>query len=148
MHRRFDHFIHIVLQTAFIVDGWSHEWELKQITFGGGTRVFRVLAVFRPVVTASTCTASTASTRSSPIILSYAQCTGNVNYIPTIYLRTAVSIVSSAFYCKQHSLLTDGRTNGSRSKILSCGELVYLEYWQYFESIRCEHSKYLRVQHS
>ena len=26
---------------------WSHEWELKQITFGGGTRVLRLLAVFR-----------------------------------------------------------------------------------------------------
>ena len=27
------------------------------------------------------------------------------------------------------------------------GELEYLEYWQYFESIYCEYSKYLRVQH-
>ena len=39
MHRRFDNFIHILLQTTFTVHGWSHEWELKQITFEGGTRV-------------------------------------------------------------------------------------------------------------
>ena len=36
VHRRFDHFIRILLETAITVDGWSHEWELKQITFGGG----------------------------------------------------------------------------------------------------------------
>ena len=47
MHRRFDNFIRILLQTAFTVHGWSHEWELKKITFGEGTRVLRVLAVFR-----------------------------------------------------------------------------------------------------
>ena len=70
MHRRFDNFIRILLQTAFTVDGWSHEWELKQISFGGETRVLVVLAVFRAVVTASTGTASNASTRSSTKILS------------------------------------------------------------------------------
>ena len=47
VHRGFDNFIRLFLQTAFTVHGWSHEWELKQITFGGGTRVLRVLAVFR-----------------------------------------------------------------------------------------------------
>ena len=47
VYRRFDNIIRILLQTAFIVGGWSHEWELKQITFGGGTRVLRLLAVFR-----------------------------------------------------------------------------------------------------
>ena len=36
VHRRFAHCIRILLQTAFIVDAWSHEWVLKQITFGGG----------------------------------------------------------------------------------------------------------------
>ena len=34
-------------QHLFTVHGWSHEWELKQITFWGGTQVLRVLAVFR-----------------------------------------------------------------------------------------------------
>ena len=33
---RFDNFIRILLQTSSIVDGWSHEWELKQTTFGEG----------------------------------------------------------------------------------------------------------------
>ena len=47
MHRRFDVVIRILLQTAFAVHGWSHEWKLKQISFGKGTRVLRVLAVFR-----------------------------------------------------------------------------------------------------
>ena len=47
VHRCFDNFIRILLQIAFTVHEWSHEWELKQITFGGGTRVLRVLAVFR-----------------------------------------------------------------------------------------------------
>ena len=28
------------------------------------------------------------------------------------------------------------------------GELEYFEYWQHFESICCEHSENLRVQHS
>ena len=54
MHCRFHNSIRILLQTAFTVDGWSHEWELKHFTFGGGTRVLRVLAVFRPVGIAST----------------------------------------------------------------------------------------------
>ena len=36
VHRRFDNIIRILLQTAFIVDAWSHEWVLRQITFGGG----------------------------------------------------------------------------------------------------------------
>ena len=38
--------------------------------------------------------------------------------------------------------------NGCWSKLLSGGELKYLEYRQYFESICCEHSKYLRVHQS
>ena len=46
VYRRFDNIIRILLQTAFIVGGWSHEWELKQNTFSGGTRILRVLAVF------------------------------------------------------------------------------------------------------
>ena len=29
VHRRFDNSIRILLQTAFPVHGWSHEWELK-----------------------------------------------------------------------------------------------------------------------
>ena len=37
--------------------------------FAGGTRVLRVLAVFHPVGTASTGTASTASTRGSTKVL-------------------------------------------------------------------------------
>ena len=53
-----------------------------------------------------------------------------MEHIPTIYLCTAVSIISSVFYCRQHSLLADGPTNGSWSKLLSGGELEYL-YWQY-----------------
>ena len=47
VHHRFDNFIRILLQTALTVHGWSHEWELKQTTFGVGTRLPRVLAVFR-----------------------------------------------------------------------------------------------------
>ena len=47
MHRRFDNFIRTLLQTASTVHVWSHKWELKQITFEGGTRVLRILAVFR-----------------------------------------------------------------------------------------------------
>ena len=46
-HRRFDSIIRILLQTAFPDDGWSHEWESKQNTFLGGTRVLRVLVVLR-----------------------------------------------------------------------------------------------------
>ena len=42
-----------------------------------------------------------------------AQYTGSMRYIPTIYLCTAVSTISSAFYCRQHSLFTDGPTKGS-----------------------------------
>ena len=47
IHPRFYNFIRILLQTAITFHGWSHEWELKQISFGGGTRVLRVLAVLR-----------------------------------------------------------------------------------------------------
>ena len=47
MHRRFDNFIRILLQTAFTDDGWSYEWGLKQSTFGGELEYLRVLAVFR-----------------------------------------------------------------------------------------------------
>ena len=36
VHRRFDNFMRILSQTALTIHGWSHEWELKQITFGGG----------------------------------------------------------------------------------------------------------------
>ena len=43
----------------------------------------------------------------------YAQYTGSMKYIFTNYLCTAVSIIPSAFYCRQHSLFTDGPTNGS-----------------------------------
>ena len=47
VHRRFDNFIRILLQTAFTIHGWSYEWELKQSTFGGELEYLRVLAVFR-----------------------------------------------------------------------------------------------------
>ena len=83
-----------------------------------------------------------------PKYFQYAQYTGSIKFISTIYLCTAVSTILSAFYCRQHSRFTDGPTNGSWRKLLSGRELEYLEYWQYFESICCEHSKYLRVQHS
>ena len=46
VHRRFDNFILILLQTAFTVHGWSHECELMQIAFGEGTGILGVLAVF------------------------------------------------------------------------------------------------------
>ena len=35
----------------------------------------------------------------------YAEYTGSMKYIWTIYLCTAVSIISSAFYCRQHALV-------------------------------------------
>ena len=54
VHRRFDQFIRILLQSAFTVHGWSHEGELNQISFGGETRVFTVLAVMSRVYAAST----------------------------------------------------------------------------------------------
>ena len=101
VYRRFDNIIRILLQTAFIVGGWSHEWELKQITFGRGTRVF-VLAVSRPVVTASNGAASTSSTRSSAEILS----TSAVLWEYEVYsdhLSTHRRFdISSAFYCREH----------------------------------------------
>ena len=70
VHRRFDNFIRILFQTALIVDGWSHEWELKQITFGEGTRVLRVLAVFREYMLRALeiSTGSTLDTLSTPTI--------------------------------------------------------------------------------
>ena len=71
-----------------------------------------------------------------------------MKYIPTIYLCAAVPIISSAFYIRQRPPLTDCPTNWSSSKFLSGGELEYFEYWQYFDSICCEHSKHVRVQHS
>ena len=46
-YRRFDNYIDILLQTAFTVHGWSHDWGLKQITFGGGPRVVRVMSILR-----------------------------------------------------------------------------------------------------
>ena len=46
VNRRFDNFIRFLLKTSFTVHGWSHGWELKQITFGGGTRGLRALAIF------------------------------------------------------------------------------------------------------
>ena len=38
-----------------------------------------------------------------PNYFQYAQYTGSMKDISTIYLFTAVSIISSAFYCRQHS---------------------------------------------
>ena len=48
-----------------------------------------------------------------PKYFQFAQYAGSMKYISTIYLCTTVSITSSAFYCRQHSLFTNGPTNGS-----------------------------------
>ena len=107
---------------------------------------FQVLAVFRPVGTASTDTASTASTRSSTKLLSicavYWEYEGYFDHI-SVHRR-----FNNFIRILLQTAFTDGPTDGSWSKLLSGGELEYLEYWQYFGSICCEHSKYLRVQRS
>ena len=50
VHRRFDNFICILLQTSFTIHRWSHERYLKQVSLGGGTRVLGVLTLFRKVM--------------------------------------------------------------------------------------------------
>ena len=73
----------------------------------------QVLAVFRPVGTASTGTASSASTRSSTKLLSICVVNGECKvYFDHLSGCTAVSTISSAFFCRQHSLFTDSPTNG------------------------------------
>ena len=128
-------------QHSLLTDGPTNgSW--SKLLSERGTQVLRILAVFRPVGAAGTGTASTASTRSSTTILSMRPVYWEYEvYFDHLYLCTAVSTISCAFYRRQHWLFTDGPTNGSWSKLLSGGGHEYVAYWQYLESICCEHSK-------
>ena len=81
----------------------------------------QVLAVFRPVGTAWTAPASTASTRSNngtkvlSIFAVYGECEVYFDHL-SVHRRVDNLI---RIYCIQHSLYTDGPTNGRWSKLLS-----------------------------
>ena len=73
----------------------------------------------------------------------YAQYAGSMKYISTICLCTAVShFTADSIHCSRIVPRMGVEENYFRG-----GELEYLEHWQYFGSICCEHSKYRRVQH-
>ena len=86
------------------------------------------------------------------VVPQYFQCaqyTGSMKYISTIYICAppfrqfhAHFIADSIDYSRMVPRM------GVEANYFRGGGHEYVAYWQYLESICCEHSKYLRVQHS
>ena len=107
----------------------------------------QILAVLRPVSAASAGTASTASARSSSKIRSisaaYWEYETDFNHLSVHHrFDNFIRILL------QTALTVHGWSHKWELKQTTGWELEYSEYWRYFGSICCEHSKYLRVQHS